>query len=125
MNVFDKFIVGDTENIDWCFENTHFNRRLSDNGISREFIVDCVMCEEPISYERLEDNKYAVIFKAPPSKDYKEIRVVFGCSGNKIDLVTIMRNNETTTNRQNKQFQSEKKKNTEKKRLNALKKRKW
>ena len=125
MNVFDKFIVGDTENIDWCFENTHFNRRLSDNGISREFIVDCVMCEEPISYERLEDNKYAVIFKAPPSKDYKEIRVVFGCSGNKIDLVTIMRNNETTTNRQNKQFQSEKKKNIEKKRLNALKKRKW
>ena len=125
MNVFDKFIVGDTENIDWCFENTHFNRRLSDNGISREFIVDCVMYEEPISYERLEDNKYAVIFKAPPSKDYKEIRVVFGCSGNKIDLVTIMRNNETTTNRQNKQFQSEKKKNIEKKRLNALKKRKW
>ncbi len=125
MNVFDKFIVGDTENIDWCFENTHFNRRLSDNGISREYIVDCVMYEEPISYERLEDNKYAVVFKAPPSKDYKEIRVVFGCSGNKIDLVTIMRNNETTTNRQNKQFQSAKKKNIEKKRLNALKKRKW
>ena len=125
MNVFDKFIVGDTGNIEWCFENTHFNRRLSDNGISREFIVDCVMNEEPISYERLEDNKYAVVFKAPPSKDYKEIRVVFGCSGNKIDLVTVMRNNETTTNRQNRQYQSEKKKNIEKKRLKALKKRKW
>lgn len=125
MNVFDKFIVGDTENIDWCFENTHFVRRLSENGISREFIVDCVMYEEPITYERLEDNKYAVVFKAPSSKDYKEIRVVFACSGNKIDLVTIMRNNETTTNRQNKQYQSEKKKNIEKKRLKALKKRKW
>lgn len=125
MNVFDKFIVGDTENIEWCFENTHFNRRLSDNGISREFIVDCVMNEEPISYERLEGNKYAVIFNAPPSKDYKEIRVVFACNGDKIDLVTIMRNNETTTNRQNKQYQSEKKKNIEKKRIQAIKKRKW
>lgn len=125
MNVFDRFIVGDTENIDWCFENTHFNRRLSDNGISREFIVDCVMNEEPISYERLEGNKYAVVFKAPPSKDYKEIRVVFACNGDKIDLVTIMRNNETTTNRQNKQYQSEKKKSIEKKRIQAIKKRKW
>ena len=125
MNVFDRFIVGDTENIDWCFENTHFNRRLSDNGISREFIVDCVMNEEPISYERLEGNKYAVVFKAPPSKDYKEIRVVFACNGDKIDLVTIMRNNETTTNRQNKQYQSEKRKSIEKKRIQAIKKRKW
>lgn len=125
MNVFDKFIVGDTQSIDWCFENTHFNRRLSENGISREFIVDCLMEEEPISYERLDNEKYAVIFKAPESKDYKEIRVVLACSGNKIDLVTIMRNNETTTNRQNKQYQSEKKKNIEKKRLKALSKRKW
>lgn len=125
MNVFDKFIVGDTQSIDWCFENTHFVNRLSENGISREYVVDCVMYEEPIAYEKLEDNKYAVVFKAPPSKDYKEIRVVFACSGNKIDLVTVMRNNETTTSRQNRQYQSEKKKNIEKKRINALKKRKW
>ncbi|MBR2557656.1 MAG: DUF4258 domain-containing protein [Methanobrevibacter sp.] len=125
MNVFDKFIVGDTQSIDWCFENTHFNRRLAENGISREYIVSCLMEEEPISYERLDNEKYAVIFKAPESKDYKEIRVVLACSGNKIDLVTIMRNNETTTNRQNKQYQSEKKKNIEKKRLKALSKRKW
>ena len=125
MNVFDKFIVGDTGSIEWCFENTHFNRRLSDNGISREYVVDCVMYEEPISYERLENNLYAVVFKAPSTKEYKEIRVVFACNGNKIDLVTVMRNNETTTNRQNKQYQSEKKKNIEKKRLKALKKRKW
>ena len=81
--------------------------------------------EEPVSYEHVEDNKYAVVYKAPANKDYKEIRLIMACSGNSIDLVTAMRNNETTTNRQNKQYQSEKKKAIEKKRLKALSKRKW
>ena len=52
MKVFDKFILGDTESIDWCFENTHFNQRLSQNGIKREYIVDTVMYEEPLRYEK-------------------------------------------------------------------------
>lgn len=125
MNVFDKFIVGDTAGINWCFENRHFIQRLDENGLKREYVVDCVMNEEPVSYEHLEREKYAVVFKAPPSKDYKEIRVVMACSGNSIDLVTVMRNNETTTNRQNRQYQTDKKKNIEKKRLKALSKRKW
>ena len=125
MNVFDKFLMGDTAGINWCFENRHFIERLDENGLSREFIVDCLYNEEPISWEHVGNEKYAAVFKAPPSKDYKEIRVVMACSGNSIDLVTVMRNNETTTNRQNKQYQSEKKKNIEKKRIKALSKRKW
>ena len=83
------------------------------------------MNEEPISYEHVEADKYAVVYKAPENKDYKEIRILMACSGNSIDLVTVMRNNETTTNRQNRQYQSEKKKAIEKKRLKALSKRKW
>lgn len=125
MNVFDKFIMGDTSDINWCFENRHFIERLDENGISREYVVDCLLNEEPISYEHMEREKYAAVFKAPPSKDYKEIRVVMACSGNSIDLVTVMRNNETTTSRQNRQYQSDKKKNIEKKRIKAIKKRKW
>ncbi len=125
MNVFDKFIMGDTAGIDWCFENRHFIQRLDENGLSREYVVDCLFNEEPISWEHIEREKYAAVFKAPPSKEYKEIRVVMACKGNSIDLVTVMRNNETTTNRQNKQYQSDKKKNIEKKRLKALSKRKW
>ena len=125
MNVFDKFLMGETTSINWCFENCHFLKRLDDNGISREYIVDCLMCEEPISWEHVEGEKYAAVFKAPENKDYKEIRVLMACKGNSIDLVTIMRNNETTTNRQNKQYQSDKKKNIEKKRIKALSKRKW
>lgn len=125
MNVFDKFIMGDTSSINWCFENRHFIERLDENGISRQYIVDCLMNEEPISWEHIEREKYAAVFKAPPSKDYKEIRVVMACTGNSIDLVTVMRNNETTTSRQKRQYQSDKKKNIEKKRLKALSKRKW
>lgn len=125
MNVFDKFLMGDTAGINWCFENRHFIERLQDNGISRQYVIDCVMNEEPISWERVEDNTYAAVFEAPENKDYKEIRVLMACSGNSIDLVTIMRNNETTTSRQNRQYQSDKKKNLEKKRLKALSKRKW
>lgn len=125
MNVFDKFIMGDTSAINWCFENRHFIQRLQDNGISREYVVDCLMNEEPISWEHIEKDTYAAVFKAPENKDYREIRVLMACSGNSIDLITIMRNNETTTNRQKKQYQSDKKKNIEKKRLKALSKRKW
>ena len=83
------------------------------------------MCEEPVSWEHVEAEKYAAVFPAPPGKDYREIRVIMACSGNSIDLVTVMRNNETTTSRQNRQYQSEKKKSIEKKRLKALSKRKW
>ena len=125
MNVFDKFIMGETAGINWCFENRHFLERLDENGLSREYVVDCVMCEEPVSWERVEGNTYAVVFKAPENKDYKEIRILMGCSGNSIDLITVMRNNETATNRQKKQYQSPKQKEIDKKRLKAMSKRKW
>lgn len=125
MNVFDKFLMGDTAGINWCFENRHFVNRLNDNGLSREYIVDLLMNEEPITYEHVENEKYAVVYKAPANKDYKEIRMILACKGNSIDLVTIMRNNETTTNRQKKQYQSQKDKDFEKKRLKAMSKRKW
>jgi len=125
MNVFDKFLMGDTTSINWCFENRHFVERLQDNGISRQYVMDCLMNEEPISYEHVEGNTYAVVFEAPLNKDYKEIRVLMACSGNSIDLVTVMRNNETTTSRQNRQYQSDKKKDLEKKKQKAYSKRKW
>ena len=125
MNVFDKFIVGNTESIDWCFENTHFNKRLSENGIKREFIVDTVMYEEPLRHEKCGNNEYEVIYEAPPNKDYKELKLIFACNGNTIDLVTIMPNFQTATNRQKKKYQSDKQKDIEKKRLKAISRRKW
>ena len=117
--------MGDTESIDWCFENTHFNKRLAENGIKRDFIVDTIMYEEPLRYEKSGNNEYEVIYEAPPNKDYKELKLIFACHGNTIDLVTIMPNFQTATNRQKKKYQSDKRKDIEKKRLKAISKRKW
>lgn len=125
MNAFDKFIIGETSNINWCFQNRHFQERLSENGISQSYVMDCLMEKEPINWQHVEGETYEVIYDAPSSKDYKEIRILIACSGNSIDLITIMRNNETTTNRQRKQYQSNKEKNIEKKRIKAISKRKW
>ena len=119
MNVFDKFLTGDIENINFCFENTHFLERLNENGISREYIVDCILEEEPIKSEHVKDNLYEVIYKAPQNKDYREIRVIIACADNSIDMITVMRNNETTTSRQNRQF------HTKEMTSNARLKRKW
>ncbi len=127
MNVFDKFIVGDTENINWVFETRHFNQRLSDNNISREFIVDCVMYEEPLRWDRSpkKHNEYNVIFKAPDNKNYSEIKVVFACEDNTITLVTIMPNQGSGTDRSKNVFKTQEYKDLEKKRLKAISKRKW
>lgn len=125
MNVFDKFLLGDTESIDWCFENRHFNERLAENGIKREYIVDTVMYEEPLRSEKSGANEYEVIYEAPPNKDYKEIKVIFACRANTIDLVTIMPNFQTATNRQQKKYKSTKQKDIDKKRIKAMAKRKW
>ena len=125
MNVFDKFIMGETAGINWCFENRHFQERLSENGLSQSYVVDCLMDEEPISWQHVENDLYAVVYNAPESKDYKEIRILLACRNNSIDLVTIMRNNETATSRQKRQYQSDKQKNIEKKRLKAISKRRY
>lgn len=126
MNAYDKFLIGDTTSIDWCFENRHFNERLSDNGISRNYVVDCLMYEEPIKCEHIDKDTYAVVFNAPANKDYREIRIVMVIKGNSIDIITIMRNDETVTERQKRQYQSSGYKNIEKKRkLAEAKRKKW
>ncbi|MDO5826159.1 MAG: hypothetical protein Q4Q22_07245 [Methanosphaera sp.] len=123
MDVFDRFLIGDTHDIEWCFDNTHFIKRLNDNRISREFIVDTVFNEEPLRYESDGDGKYEVFFRAPDNKDYKEIKVIFACINNRIDLVTVMPLG--NTERQKNRYKSDSYKSLEKKRLKAIRKRKF
>lgn len=118
LNAFDKFEIGQTESIDWCFENTHFQKRLKDNGISLDFIINTVKYDEPLRYEKTGANQYSVYFKAPASKRYGEIKVVFACCNNKISLVTVIP--EGTTERQKNTFKSDKYRDIEKKRKKAI-----
>ena len=123
MDVFDRFLIGETHDIEWCFDNTHFIKRLKDNRITREFIVDTVFDVEPLRYESNGHGEYEVIFPAPSNKDYKEIKVIFACKNNRIDLVTIMPLG--STDRQKNRYKSDSYKKLEKKRLKAMSKRKY
>lgn len=123
MDVFERFIIGDTYDIHWNFDNTHFQKRLKQNRISRDFIVDTVFEVEPIRYESDGGGKYQVIFPAPKNKDYKEIKVVFACKDNQINLVTIMPLG--STNRQKNRYKTDEYKKLEKKRKQAIEKRKY
>ncbi|OED29916.1 DUF4258 domain-containing protein [Methanosphaera sp. WGK6] len=123
MDAFDSFIIGDTGNIEFCFENKHFIKRLDDNRISREYIVDTIFYEDPIRYEPSGQNMYEVIYPAPENKDYAEIKVVLACKGNKIDLVTVIPLGKT--NRQKNKYKSDSYKKVEKKRIQAMQKRKY
>jgi len=125
MNAFDKFIIGDSTDINWCFENTHFNQRLAENSIKREYVIDLLMEEEPLRYEKCGNNEYEVIYKAPANKEYKELRIILACGESTIDLITIMPNSQTSTNRHQNRYKSDKQKDIDKKRLKAMAKRKW
>lgn len=90
MNVFDDFIVGDIENIEWCFELSHFNQRLSENNISLNYIKKMVLEEDFIRYEQETGNSYAVYYPAPNTKDYDEIKLVLSCDKNTISVITVV-----------------------------------
>lgn len=75
MDIFDEYIVGNLSSINWCFENTHFIQRLMTTD-SRDCIVDTVLNEEPLRYEPSGNHQYEVIFPAPKTKKYSEIKVV-------------------------------------------------
>ncbi len=122
MDVFDRFLIGDTGTIDWCFDNTHFIQRLNKYRISRDFIVDTILEEEPLRYDTSGPGKYEVVFKAPQNKEYKEIRVIFACQNNRIDLLTVIP--EGRTQRQKNRYADEDYKNLEKMRNKAYAKRK-
>ncbi|RAP50895.1 MAG: hypothetical protein BZ136_00490 [Methanosphaera sp. rholeuAM74] len=122
MDVFDRFIMGDTGAIEFNFDNRHFVERLAKYNISRSFIVDSVLYVEPLRYDFDGVNKYEVVFPAPSSKDYGEVRVIFACGGNRIDLLTIIP--EGLTKRQKNRFASDEYKKVEKLKDKAYSRRK-
>jgi hypothetical protein len=122
MDVFDRFLIGDTGTIEWNFDNTHFIQRLDKYRIKRDYIVDTILYEEPIRYDTSGPGQYEVVFKAPENKEYREIRVIFACKNNSISILTVIP--EGKTNRQKNRYADDDYKNLEKKRNRAYAKRK-
>ena len=50
MNSFDEFIIGNIEYIEWNFQLTHFNQRLTENNINLDYIEHLIYDEDFIRY---------------------------------------------------------------------------
>lgn len=122
MDAFDRYLIGDTGTIEWNFENKHFTQRLNKYRIERKYVVDKLLDEEPIRYDTSGQRQYEVVYKAPPNKDYKEIRIILACTENRIDILTIIP--EGKTQRQKNKYADTEYKKLEKQRNNAYQKRK-
>ena len=97
MNVFDRYLSGDMEGIEWNFNKLHLDERLKLNGISKDFIKNKILNDDPNDSYESRDNSYVVFFDAPESKDCDEIRVIFYCNRNEISVVSIMPNTDIGT----------------------------
>lgn len=122
MDAFDSLLIGDYGTIIINFDNKHFIQRLNKYHITRKYIVDTILEEEPIRYDTSGSSQYEVIYKAPQNKEYKEIRVIMACTDNRIDLLTIIP--EGRTQRQKNKYVDNDYKQIEKMRNKAYSKRK-
>ena len=124
MNVFDLYLIGDVDSINWRFNTLHLDQRLRDNGIKLDFIQDMIFYEEPIDFAYIEDNRYEVFIESPKSKAYDELRLIFACGDDSIDVITVMPNNHIGTNKNQTMFYTDSHKKLKKQQSKAIAKRK-
>ena len=123
MNVFDKFLIGDLDYIYFDFSGVHLDKRLKENGITLEYIKYLIYNVEPLYFIHSRGNSYAVYYESPQTKDYDEIKLIFACKGNSIDIISIMPNTSIGTFKNQTKFDTEEKKDLRKKTSKAHAKR--
>ena len=114
MNVFDLYLTGAVDSINWGFRSLHLNQRLRENGINLGYIQDLVFNEEPIDFAYSRDNRYEVFFETPDTKDYDELKLIFACGSNSIDVISVMPNTLIGTNKHRNKFMPNSQKNFKK-----------
>lgn len=123
MDVFDLYLIGEVDAINWDFYCGHLDDRLKDNGINFDYVKNLVLNEEPTHHNDSDDNRHEVFFKTPKTKDYDEIKLIFACKGNSIDIISIMPNTSIGTFKNQTKFDTEEKKDLRKKTSKAHAKR--
>ena len=93
MHVFDLYLMGYVDFINWGFSSLHLEQRLSENGISLDYIQDKIFYEEPIDFAYSRDNRFEVFFESPETKDYDELKLIFACGVDSIDVISVIPNN--------------------------------
>ena len=77
MHVFDLYLIGDVDSINWGFHSGHLDQRLRENCIKLDYIQDMIFYEEPVDFAYIGDNRYEVFIESPRSKKYAELRLIF------------------------------------------------
>ena len=122
MDAFDMFIIGDTGSIIINFDNKHFIQRLNKYHLSRRYMVDMILEDEPIRYDTSGPGQYDVVYRAPQNKEYKELRVIMAATDNRIDILKVIPGGRTQ--RQKNNYADKNYKELEKKRNKAYAKEK-
>ncbi|MEE1335966.1 hypothetical protein [Methanobrevibacter sp.] len=94
--MFYHFLLKETEKITWDFSPVHLSDRSFENRLSKDELETMVRnCEYTHWEKSFGDNpkykdRYVVYFKAPPTKDYDEFKVIFHCNPNNIAIITVI-----------------------------------
>ena len=123
MNVFDMYLIGDIDSINWGFNSPHLNQRLQENGIGLNYIQDMIFLNEPVDFAYSKDNRYEVFFESPET-DYEELKFIFACGSNSIDVITVMPNTLIGSNKNRERFYPDSHKKLKKQQKKAFSKRK-
>ena len=90
MNVYDLYLLGNVDSINWGFHSLHMDQCLSENGFGLEYLVDMIFYEQPIDYAYIGDNRYEVFIESPERKYFDELTLIFACGIDSIEVVTVM-----------------------------------
>lgn len=111
MNVFDLYIMGEVDSIEWNFNCLHLSDRLRENCVNLDYVKDMVLNEEPTYFEHSRDNRYEVFIETPETKEYDELKLIFACNSNTIAVISVMPNNLIGTKKNQTKFYSNHMKN--------------
>lgn len=123
MHVFDLYLIGDVDSINWGFHSPHLDQRLRENCIELDYIQDMIFYEEPVDFAYIGDNRYEVFIESPRSKKYAELRLIFACGEDSIDVITVMPNNHIGNNKNQTMFYTDRHRKFKKLQSRAIAKR--
>lgn len=102
MKCIDELLSGNITKKQLNFNSCHFSYRLKQNRISLEFVEHLLLNVNPRSCDMAnKNNSFELLYDAPESKYYNEIKiVVYDCSTH-LNVSTVMFPNESKSKRHN------------------------
>ena len=96
MNIFDRFLVGDMDNVDLNLNNPHINESIRKNSLNREDVINALLYEEVSDWEMGHDGRLVVFYTcealntSPMAKDHKYYKMVLNSLNGSLNVVTVI-----------------------------------